>query len=52
MKYYKTKYKYYPKNFVNSVKFSDQTIALPVGPHLKKDDHRYIYENFIKAIKV
>ena len=52
MKYYKIKYKYYPKNFINSVKFSDQTIALPVGPHLKKDDHRYIYKNFIKAIKV
>ena len=36
MSYYKKKYKYNGKNFENSSVISDQSIALPVGPHINK----------------
>ena len=51
MKYYKKKYGYVSGHFKNSEIFSDNTIALPVGPHLKKNDHKFIYEKIVNAIK-
>lgn len=38
MRYYQNKYGYDPKQFVNATRLSDQSIALPVGPHLDKTD--------------
>ena len=37
MNYYKSKYKYDKKNFKNATIISDNSIALPVGPHLKQN---------------
>ena len=37
MNYYKNKYKYDKKNFKNATIISDNSIALPVGPHLKQN---------------
>ena len=37
MNYYKNKYKYNKKNFKNASIISDNSIALPIGPHLKKN---------------
>ena len=36
MNYYKKKYKFNKKNFKNATTISDNSIALPVGPHLKQ----------------
>ena len=36
LSFYKKKYKFNKKNFINSIMFSDQTICLPVGQHLKE----------------
>jgi perosamine synthetase len=38
MTYYREKYGYDPASFVNAARLSDQSIALPVGPHLSTDD--------------
>ncbi len=46
MTYYKKKYNYKVKNFVNSIKFSDNSIALPIGPHINLKDCEYISKNF------
>tara|TARA_B100000029_G_scaffold500377_1_gene572048 strand:+ start:48 stop:1199 length:1152 start_codon:yes stop_codon:yes gene_type:complete len=51
MSYYKKKYGYSKKNFLNASKISDNSIALPVGPHLKKNDTTIIAKNFIKLIE-
>tara|TARA_B110000971_G_scaffold143963_1_gene147105 strand:- start:271 stop:714 length:444 start_codon:yes stop_codon:yes gene_type:complete len=37
MNYYKNKYKYNKKNFKNASIISDNSIALPIGPHLKQN---------------
>ena len=50
MSYYKKKYFYNQKNFLNCVKFSDNSIALPVGPHLKMSDCKYILNQLTKII--
>jgi perosamine synthetase len=47
MTYYKLKYGYEEKYFVNAATISDSIIALPVGPHLDLSDMDYI----IKSIK-
>jgi perosamine synthetase len=44
MTYYKNKYGYNSENFPNAERISDQTIALPVGPHLNGEDMKYIAE--------
>lgn len=50
MSYYKKKYNYDKKNFFNCEKFSDNSIALPVGPHLKMKDCKYIVDQLKKII--
>ena len=50
LKYYKNKYKFIKKNFINAISFSDRTICLPVGQHLSNNDMSYIYKNLIKII--
>jgi dTDP-4-amino-4,6-dideoxygalactose transaminase len=47
MTYYKLKYGYEEKKFLNATAISDGIIALPVGPHLELSDMDYI----IKAIE-
>ncbi len=51
MTYYKKKYSYNKNNFKNSEIISDQSISLPVGPHLNKNDVKYIGFNFLEALK-
>lgn len=47
MTYYKKKYGYDKKKFINAATISDRIIALPVGPHLEISDMNYM----IKSIK-
>lgn len=42
MSYYKKKYGYDEKKFINAATISDSIIALPVGPHLGLSDMDYI----------
>ena len=51
MSYYKNKYHFSKKKFINASRISDCSIALPVGPHLNKKDMRIIAKNLIKIIK-
>ncbi len=51
MTYYKNKYGYNAKDFTQAERISDQSIALPVGPHLTTDDAAYIAETFSNALK-
>ncbi len=48
--YYKEKYNYSENSFPNASKISYQSIALPVGPHLNKDDMEYICEKIKESI--
>jgi len=50
MKYYKEKYQYSENSFPNAARISDESIALPVGPHLNLEDIEYIFTNMKKAI--
>lgn len=45
MTYYKKKYGYEEKKFVNAATISDSIIALPVGPHLELSDMDYIIKS-------
>ena len=51
MKYYKEKYGYDEKKYINASRISDSMIALPVGPHLNLDDMETIAEKFKICIK-
>ena len=51
MSYYKKKYGYKENEYLNSAIISDQSISLPVGPHLSKSDLIYISENFLSILK-
>ena len=42
LKYYKNKYKFNANYYENAAYLSDYSIALPVGPHLKKKDMKSI----------
>jgi len=44
MTYYRKKYGEDPARYRNAAEISDQSIALPVGPHLGDDDIRYVAE--------
>ena len=44
--YYKSKYGYDPADFPQAARISDQSVALPVGPHLDASDMSYIVERF------
>ena len=47
MKYYKEKYGYDEKKYINATRISDGMIALPVGPHLNLED----MENIATGLK-
>ena len=51
MKYYKNKYGYNPEKYRNAEKFSDNSIALPVGPHLNSSDMKIIGKELNKILK-
>ena len=51
MTYYRGKYGYRAEDFPNVELISDQSIALPVGPHLTPWEMDTIAENFIQASK-
>jgi perosamine synthetase len=44
MRYYREKYGYDPARFPRAEEISDCSIALPVGPHLSRDDVAYVAE--------
>lgn len=52
MTYYKNKYGYDARLFPQAERISDQSIALPVGPHLQSDDMNYIAESVNEGVKV
>jgi dTDP-4-amino-4,6-dideoxygalactose transaminase len=47
LKYYQDKYGYDASRFRHAARISDQSIALPVGPHLVPDDMTYIAKSLI-----
>lgn len=49
--YYQNKYGYDPMRFPQATRISDQSIALPVGPHLGSEDMAYIIEQFTTIVK-
>ncbi|HRY28812.1 MAG TPA: DegT/DnrJ/EryC1/StrS family aminotransferase [Elusimicrobiota bacterium] len=51
MTYYREKYGYRPEDYRQAARISDQSIALPVGPHLTADDLDYIVTHFKRVIK-
>ena len=51
MTYYKNKYGYHAADFAQAERISDQSIALPVGPHLTTEDTTYIAEIFSNVIR-
>ncbi len=50
--YYKSKYGYREDQFPNAVRISDQSINLPIGPHVKFEDIEYVAENLKKCLGV
>lgn len=51
MTYYRQKYGYRPELYPHAEALSDQSIALPVGPHLIPEDIEYIAARFQLAVK-
>ncbi|MFN8413211.1 MAG: DegT/DnrJ/EryC1/StrS family aminotransferase [Anaerolineales bacterium] len=51
MTFYNNKYGYKAANFAQAERISDQSIALPVGPHLTTDDMAYIAETLSTVLK-
>ena len=51
LSYYKKKYAFNDRRFINASRISDCSIALPVGPHLNKKDMKGIAKQLISAIK-
>ncbi|MGE0879162.1 MAG: DegT/DnrJ/EryC1/StrS family aminotransferase [Acidimicrobiia bacterium] len=49
--YYRQKYGYTADQFPNAHAISTRSIALPVGPHLDRDDMDYIADAFATALK-
>ncbi len=49
--YYRAKYGYEPGRFAQAARISDQSVALPVGPHLGGDDMAYIIDQFSRISK-
>lgn len=50
MTYYREKYGYDAKAYPNAERISDQSIALPVGPHLSEDDMKVVAAALKNAI--
>ncbi|MFN3491908.1 MAG: DegT/DnrJ/EryC1/StrS family aminotransferase, partial [Anaerolineales bacterium] len=51
MSYYQNKYGYNAADFAGAERISDQSIALPVGPHLTTNDMVYISQTFSSILK-
>ncbi|MBZ0266132.1 DegT/DnrJ/EryC1/StrS family aminotransferase [bacterium] len=51
LSYYRAKYGYREGDYPNATRISDHSIALPVGPHLERDDLDYILECVSDVIK-
>lgn len=51
MEYYRQKYGYDERHFVNAARISDESIALPVGPHLNTDDMDHIVASLKRAME-
>jgi dTDP-4-amino-4,6-dideoxygalactose transaminase len=51
MTYYQKKYGYRAEDFPQATRISDQSIALPVGPHVTTDDITYIANTFVEVLK-
>lgn len=51
MSYYKRKYGYDPSAFVEATRYSDQSIALPIGPHLEVADMERIGDELKSIIE-
>jgi len=49
--YYREKYREDLSRFPNAARISDQSIALPVGPHLEVDDMNYIAHELTKIVR-
>lgn len=49
--YYREKYGYETSRFPQATRISDQSIALPVGPHINEADVEYIVENVHMALR-
>lgn len=50
MTYYREKYGYAAEQFPQAVRISEQSIALPVGPHLEPGDINYIVDGVRSAL--
>lgn len=46
MKYYKKKYNFIKKNFINASNISDFSISIPVGPHINKVELKKIIKKY------
>jgi perosamine synthetase len=51
LRYYLEKYGEDLSRFPNAARISDQSIALPVGPHLELDDTDYIADQFSRIVR-
>lgn len=51
LRYYREKYAEDVSRFPNAARISDQSIALPVGPHLGADDMNYIADKLIGIVR-
>lgn len=51
MSYYQIKYGYQAEQFPGASSIANDSIALPVGPHLEQQDLDYIIENVTKVIQ-
>ena len=49
--YYRNKYGWDPARYPNAVRISDQSVALPVGPHLTEADMHFIAETVERVWK-
>ena len=51
MTYYRKKYGYEPERFIHAAEISDQSVALPVGPHLSDADVQYVAATLITILE-
>lgn len=51
MTYYRMKYEYEPGRFAGAEAISDCSVALPVGPHLAREDMDFIADAFRRALR-
>lgn len=51
MTYYRKKYGYEPERFTHAAEISDQSVALPVGPHLSDADVQYVAKTLVTTLE-